>query len=298
MKKKRIAIICIVIALAVVCAGIIFFPVLQVHEAERSGELDWELSSRQENGRNYVDISFSCFDVRRKVTNVSTIINYDGTVYLSVTTRGLPHFASYEEELYRIHIPDFPENYSDDTSPEIKKVVLESENESLVLWEEEVIVDRLTAEMFAIATNNKAAFDSRIDALLTCFGVNGWAPQQQNADGSYPPGVCSSLTETDAGYKLSVSVNGDVVLYEKTDALKELQKYSCILIALINDLEEVTWEYSFNGKSDTLRFEASDAAALLGSENGGNDIKEYGKTAAGLQRLIDQTGFYSGVFIG
>ena len=297
MKKKRIAIICIVIALFF-CAGIIFFPVLQVHEAERAGALNWELSGGQENGRNYVDISFNCFDVRRKVTNVSTIINYDGTVYLSVTTRGLPHFASYEEAPYRIHIPDLPENDSDETFPEIKKVVLESKNGSLILWEENVIVDRLTAEMFAIATNNKAAFDSRIDALLTCFGVNGWVPQQQNADGSYPPGVCSSLTETDAGYKLSVSVNGDVVLYEKTDALKELQKYSCILIALINDLEEVTWEYSFNGKSDTLRFEASDAAALLGSENGGNDIKEYGKTAAGLQRLMDRIDFESGVFIG
>lgn len=297
MKKKRIAIICIVIALFF-CAGIIFFPVLQVHEAERAGALDWELSGGQENGRNYVDISFSCFDVRRKVTNVSTLINYDGTVYLSVTTRGLPHFASYEEAPYRIHIPDLPENDSDETYPEIKKVVLESENGSLVLWEENVIVDRLTAEMFAIATNDKVMLDSRIDALLTCFGVDGWAPQQKNTDGSYPPGFGSSLIETEAGYKLTVSINGDVVLYEKPDALKELQKYSCILIALIDDLEEVHWEYSFNGKTETLRFETSDAAALLGPENGGRQIKEYGRTAGGLQRVMNAIDFFPSVFIG
>ena len=165
MKKKYIIIILVFVFLF--CAGIIFYPMMQVHEAERPGALNWELLSGQVNGKNSIDISFG-----------------------------------------------------------------------------------------------------------------------------------SSLIETDAGYKLTVSINGDVVLYEKPDALKDLQKYSCILLALIDDLEEVTWNYSFNRKTETLRFEMSDAAALLGPENGGRQIKEYGRTAAGLQRLIDQTGFYSGVFIG
>ncbi len=297
MNKKRITVICVVIGLAAVCSGSILFPVLQVHEAERAGALDWELSGGQVNGKNFVDISFRCLDVRRNVTEVSCLINNDGTVSLSVATRGLPHFASHEEEPYRIRIPDLSEGYQADTLPEIKKIVLESENDSLVLWEDEVTVDRLTAQMFAVVTNDKATLDCRIDALLTCFGVHGWGAQQMNTDGSNPPGFGSRLTETDAGHKLTVSINGDVVLYEKSDALKELQKYSCILIALIDDLDEVTWNYSFGEIEDLLHFGASDADAFLGSEDSGIDLKEYGKTASGLQRLMDQIDFAPDVFI-
>ena len=60
----------------------------------------------------------------------------------------------------------------------------------------------------------------------------------------------------------------------------------------------MSWQYSFSGEEGTLHLDESDAAAMLSPENGGNSIKEYGKTAAGLQRLMDQIDFESGVFIG
>lgn len=298
VKKKGIVLICVAVALAAVWACGIFFPVLQVHEAERSGALDWEISGGQVNGKNSVDISFSCFDVRRKVTEVSCLINDDGTACLSVTTRGIPHFASYEEEPYRIRIPDLSGDFADDASPEIKKIVLESKNDSLVLWEEEVTVDRLTAQMFAIATDNKLSPDEKVNGLLTCFGADSWAPQRKNPDGSFPPRFSARLAETASRYDLTVAFPGDIVLYEKTDALREMRKCSCILIALIDDLDGMTWEYSFDKKKETLRFETSDAAAMLGPENGGGSIKEYGKTAGGLQKVMDAIGFEPSVFIG
>ena len=297
MKKKAIAVICSVAALIISTVCIVISPMIQVHKAEKPAKLLWDVKDHNENPEQHIELSFRCMNERRRIISHSSLFHYDGTVLLTISTRGIPLFFPYADESYDISLSPGEFGF-DDSERTIRKIVLISDDDELVLWEEEVIVDRLTAQMFAIATNDKVTLDGRIDALLTCFGVDGWAPQQKDADGSYPSGFGSRLTETDAGYKLEVAINGDVVLYEKPDALKELQKYSCILIALIDDLDEVTWNYSFNGKTETLRFETSDAVAMLGPENGGRQIKEYGRTAGGLQKVMNAIDFLPSVFIG
>ena len=133
---------------------------------------------------------------------------------------------------------------------------------------------------------------------LLALGVDNWVQEKTNSDGSSNLGYLPALAETVSGHTLTVTFDGDVILYEKEDAVQQLKKISCVLITLFDDLETVTWQYSFDGQKDTLCFNISDAASMLGPENDGSRIKEYGKTAGGLQKVINAISFESGVFIG
>ena len=274
MKKNRKIVICIVIALIAVCAGIVLFPVLSVHTDEKANRLIWDVEeSWNDEGRSFFKIAFRCVDPRRKVTKVVESYDDNGNVDLQVTTRGLPLLASADpERQYSVEVAD-----SDNTV--IKKITLRTD---IVLWEDGVTVDRLTAFMFD-AVKRVSGISSKAEIILNYSGADSW-------------GSVGGIQATQR--KLNVAFSAEVVKDEEADTLEDLKKFSCLLLALIDDLDEVTWEYSFNGKTDALRFEASDAAAMLGPENGGNSIKEYGKTAAGLQRLMDRIDFESGVFIG
>ena len=142
-------------------------------------------------------------------------------------------------------------------------------------------VDRLTAILFDEVKRETDRF-SKLQFIMKCSGAAYWG----------------GVGFREQSNELGVTVNLDGVKDEDMDIPEEMKKYSCVMIALIDELEEVNWQYSFNGKTDELRFEASDAATMLDPEKGGTDIKEYGKTAVGLQRLMDQIDFESGVFIG
>ena len=274
MRKNRKIAIYIVIALIAVCTGIVLFPVLSVHTDEKANRLIWDVvESQNDEGRSFFKISFRCVDPRRKVTKVVESYDDNGTVDLQVTTRGLPLLASADpERLYSVEVAD-----SDDTV--IKKITLQT---GIVLWEDGATVDRTTAFMFD-GVKRVTGISSKAEIILNYSGANSWG----------------SVGEIQvAQRRLSVAFSAEVVKDEEEAMLEELKKSSCLLLALIEDLDEVTWNYSFNGRKDALRFEASDAAAMLGPENGGSSIKEYGKTAACLQRLMDQIDFESGVFIG
>ncbi|MBQ6066776.1 MAG: DUF4825 domain-containing protein [Clostridia bacterium] len=273
MKKNRKIVICIVIALIAVCAGIVLFPVLSVHTDEKANRLIWDVEeSWNDEGRSFFKITFRCVDPRRKVTKVVESYDDNGNVDLQVTTRGLPLLASADpERQYSVEVAD-----SDNTV--IKKITLQTD---IVLWEDGVTVDRTTAILFDEVKRETDRF-SKLQFIMECSGAAYWG----------------GVGFREQSNELGVTVNLDGVKDKDMDIPEEMKKYSCVMIALIDELEEVNWEYSFNGKTDVLRFEASDAAAMLGPENGETDIKEYGKTAAGLQRLMDQIDFESGVFIG
>lgn len=271
MKKKTIVMLC-VIALAVICAGIVFSPVLSARTDEKANRLIWDVEeSWNEEDQASFKITFRCVDSKRRVSEVVKSYDANGNVDLRVTTRGLPLLASLDpQRRYSVELTD-----SDDVG--IKKITLQTD---IVLWEDGVTVDRLTAFMFD-AVKHETDYSPKVQVIMNYSGVEYWG--------------CIS---DEQGRDLGLTINEDVVKGEEAAMLEELKKYSCLLLALINDVEKVTWEYSFSGKEGTLHFEESDAAAILSPENGGNSIKEYGKTAAGLQRLIDQIDYGSSVFIG
>ena len=272
MKKKSV-IICIVIALAAICTGIVLFPVLSVHTDEKANRLIWDVvECWNDEGRAIFKVSFRCANARREIVKVEESRDKNGSVDLQVTTRGLSLLASADpERQYSVEVAD-----SDNTV--IKKITLQTD---IVLWEDGVTVDRTTAILFDEVKRETDRF-SKLQFIMECSGATYWG----------------GVGFREQSNELGVTVNLDGVKDEDMDIPEEMKKYSCVMIALIDELEEVNWQYSFNGKTDELRFEASDAATMLDPEKGGTDIKEYGKTAAGLQRLMDQIDFESGVFIG
>ncbi len=63
-------------------------------------------------------------------------------------------------------------------------------------------------------------------------------------------------------------------------------KYSCMLLALTEDADEIGWEYPANDSKDTGGyFTREDARKFLGT-----DVSEYAKSAEGIQLLLNELG--------
>ena len=82
MKKKSI-IVCIVICLLAVCAGIIFFPVLQTQKVEHVNSLLWDVAYHNEDQKQQIDVSLRCINERREVVGHTARFDDSGTVYLN-----------------------------------------------------------------------------------------------------------------------------------------------------------------------------------------------------------------------
>lgn len=87
-------------------------------------------------------------------------------------------------------------------------------------------------------------------------------------------------TEEPYGWKL---IGEQDYSSENCEKIKtQMHSYASVLIATIDNLGYVTYEYTVEGKSCTLTVTEQDADTLAGQS-----VKEMGKTAGGLQRLMN-----------
>ena len=257
------------IALAV-SAGVVCFPMLQVHTEEKAVSLLWDVEeSQNESGQTLVRVSFRCVNTGRKVFSVKTDRDASGNVDLQVSTRGLSLIARTDPQ------SSYDVDIEAGGDPSVGRITLASDT---VLWEDGLAVERFTALLFE-AGKNDAPQAEQIDTVCGMLGLNDWLD-------STPVKTITKLISDDSPNRLTIILDGDLVRYYRGNVVTDLKTDSCILIALIDEIEEVLWDYTLNGKKETLRFDISDAAAMLASVSGGSDIKTYGKTAGGLQKLM------------
>ena len=64
-----------------------------------------------------------------------------------------------------------------------------------------------------------------------------------------------------------------------------LQRYGCLLLALVGNLEQVQWEYTVGGRSQTVRLTLDQANALAGF-----DVKTCAESSRRVQSLLDALG--------
>lgn len=85
------------------------------------------------------------------------------------------------------------------------------------------------------------------------------------------------------GWKLILSQ--DIPQNRQASVEESMRSYDCVLLALIDNLGEVTYDYTLDGTPASLTVTCEDAIALIGG-----NIKDAAQTPDALQELMQQTG--------
>ena len=144
----------------------------------------------------------------------------------------------------------------------------------LVLWENGVSVDWLTAKLYEAKNPYVGDMSANVNiASLLRVG---------NRVGSF-----TNELQTDAEpYGWTLLLDDPVAAENERSVKAEMRRCSCVLLAEVENLGVVTWRYETAAGEQSYTVTASDAAAFAGK-----DIKSCAVTAAELQKLLNTLGF-------
>ncbi|MCI1958667.1 MAG: DUF4825 domain-containing protein [Clostridia bacterium] len=110
-----------------------------------------------------------------------------------------------------------------------------------------------------------------------------------NGEISEALGICknfgnytNSLQTTKEPYGWTLEFTGNVTKFNEAKFNSTMQSYACVLLAMIDNCGEISWNYVCDGKLCTKTFTAKDARQMTG-----NDIKSYSSSAENVQNLLD-----------
>ena len=144
----------------------------------------------------------------------------------------------------------------------------------LVLWENGVSIDWLTAKLYEAKNPYVGDMSANVNiASLLRVG---------NRVGSF-----TNELQTDAEpYGWTLLLDDPIAAESEKSAKEEMRRCSCVLLAEIENLGTVSWKYETEAGEKTFTVTASDAAKLVG-----RDIKTCAASASELQKLMNELGF-------
>lgn len=181
--------------------------------------------------------------------------------------------AEAENGVVRIHVFTAPKTFFNSgelhvscrAAGEVKQVLLGDR----LLWEDGTEIKALTARLFAAASpyvGNMSANAALADILGVSEQLGAFTNELQTSQEPY-------------GWTLRLKTT----FFEKDETeIRELMKSdACVMLALIGNLGQVTWEYTTYAGEQTFTVTAQDASAAAGC-----DIKSCGVSAVELQKLL------------
>ena len=144
----------------------------------------------------------------------------------------------------------------------------------LVLWENGVSIDWLTAKLYE--AKNPYVGDMSANASIASLLRVG------NRVGSF-----TNELQTDAEpYGWTLILDDPIAAENEKSAKEEMRRCSCVLLAEIENLGTVSWKYETEAGEKTFTVTATDASKLAGQ-----DIKTCAASASELQNLLNELGF-------
>ena len=104
-------------------------------------------------------------------------------------------------------------------------------------------------------------------------------------DGERISPITAELNANYNPYGWTMILANDFSANRKAEFEARLSAYAYVLLAEIENLGEITYEYTLDGKEQTLTITEADA-----SDYAGEDIKSVGKEITALERLVQKTG--------
>ncbi len=102
---------------------------------------------------------------------------------------------------------------------------------------------------------------------------------------SYLGNFKNELQTSEEPYGWTMTLENEIYASQQERKERIMKAYACILIAVIDNLGEVSFEYTMDGSLHTVTVTADEASAFAG-----RDIKECGQDVVLLQNLIEKTG--------
>lgn len=181
----------------------------------------------------------------------------DGIVKITVKAVGKSLFYN----------PSFDETFQ--SSQDIRQVWIGGQ----IVWADGVRISPLTAALY-----------ENYNPYIGNMPQNGKLVSTLNMVG-YTGNFTNELQTSTEPYGWIMFFETDFPASQKEELEEHLHAYAYILLAEIENLDELTYEYTLNGVSQTLTVTEADA-----SEYAGQNIKDIGKNVAKLELLIRQTG--------
>ena len=144
----------------------------------------------------------------------------------------------------------------------------------LVLWENGVSIDWLTAKLYE--AKNPYVGDMSANASIASLLRVG------NRVGSF-----TNELQTDAEpYGWTLLLDDPIAAEHEKSTKDEMRRCSCVLLAEIENLGTVSWKYETEAGEKTFTVTASDASKLVGQ-----NIKTCAASASELKNLLNKLGF-------
>lgn len=86
-------------------------------------------------------------------------------------------------------------------------------------------------------------------------------------------------------YEWKFCMEKNIITYQQSQQEAMMKSYACVLLAMVDNLSVVSYEYYVDGEMKILSVTLEDASVFAGL-----DVKEHGKSAAALQKLMEQVG--------
>lgn len=148
----------------------------------------------------------------------------------------------------------------------------------------------LWAKALQISALTSAVYNSAHE-YVGDMSANGRTAQALNMT-SYIGNFTNELQTTEEPYGWTLILEDDVQLTSKKRVESLMESYAYILLSVIGNLGEVTYDYTVDGQNESMTITTLDAASFAGM-----DIKNCGQDVALLQQLVEKIGLDSYAYV-
>lgn len=141
----------------------------------------------------------------------------------------------------------------------------------LIKWENGVSISETAAELYSLRTPYVGSIVADTN-IASALGV-----------ANHLGGFSNELHTAAEPYGWTLILDDVFSPYNEEEVHKIMLRDSCVLIALIGNLDYITWEYIANGETKEYTVTAEHASNFLGK-----NIKDYSSSATEVQKLLDK----------
>ena len=178
-----------------------------------------------------------------------------------VTVRARAVIASF------LHKGDLKRTFT--SSKDVHRIVLNGQ----IIWDDGAPISFFTSQVYQTRHD---FIGSMPDNMLTAEALSM----------SYYLGIFTSeLKTSEKPYVWKIILDKDIPKDEKTIRESDMERFACVLLGIIGNLDEVEYSYTVGGEPFTKSMSAEEATAFFG-----RNIKDCGKSPRVLGDLLDKTG--------
>ena len=259
-RKHRLNLMLVVIILAAFFAVVYYHQTYQIGEEMSVDEIDYSLQWNSNDSQLNILGNFK--NINRGYTRLVGEEDEDG----------ITHLAIYSSPVGSRHPNQFVAGYSKVNAAD--QVWLGD----TIIWDQGENISQLTSDLYQAKTPYVGDAPA-VGNLSKILGIG-------NQFGSYNMTLETAGQPYDCRYIIKYPMKGE----KKEKALEQMKKDACVMLALVDNLDSVSWEYMMtaedNNGVETLKVTEEEATAYMGK-----NIKTYGESPKALQEMLTQLDF-------